>query len=59
MFVDEECTRLLEEGMVFHAPVSARAPGEATAVFSETWTVTATGAERLSKLPRELTVVPV
>ena len=58
MFVDEECDRLLEEGMVFHAPIGARVPGRARVNFSECWTVTATGSERLSKLPRELTVVP-
>ena len=57
MFVDKDCDRLLEEGMVFHTPINARARGKVGVGFSETWVVTATGCETLSKLPRELTVV--
>ena len=58
MFVDENHDRLLEDGMVFHAPINARVVGKVGVVISECWTVTATGSEPLSKLPRELTVVP-
>ena len=58
MFVDEDTDRLLEDGMVFHAPINASLPGKVGVKFSECWTVTATGSEPLSKLPRELTVVP-
>ena len=57
MFVDEDTDRPLEEGMVFHGAIIARVPGNIGVIFSETWTVTATGSERLSKLPRGLKVV--
>ena len=55
--VDAEHDRLLEEGMVFHTPINASAPGKVGVGISETWVVTATGCETLSKLPRQLTVV--
>ena len=55
--VDPEHDRLLEEGMVFHTPINARAPGKVGVGISETWVVTATGCETLSKLPRQLAVV--
>ena len=58
MFVDVDTDRLLEEGMVFHAPLSARVPGKSRVSISECWTVTPTGSEPLSKLPRDLIVVP-
>ena len=57
-FVDENYDRPLEEGMVFHAPITSRVPGKVGIIFSQCWTVTATGAEALSKLPLKLTVVP-
>ena len=59
IFMDERYDRVLEEGMVFHTPMSGRVPGEAGLSFSETLAVTATGCEALSKTKRELTVVPV
>ena len=58
MYVNEHHDRLLEEGMCFHAPLSAMVLGKVAVVVSECWTVTASGVEPLSKLPRELTVVP-
>ena len=58
MFVDEYYDRPLEEGMVFHAPIGARVAGKVGVLFSECWTVTATGSEPLSRIPRELRVVP-
>ena len=58
MFIDENHDRLLEERMVFHTPTGARSLGQVGVSFSETVVITATGSETLSKLPRELTVVP-
>ena len=51
-------TRELEPGMVFHSPQSIRVPGRLGVCISELWTVTETGVEVFSKLPREMTVVP-
>lgn len=58
MFVDEDHDRELEEGMCFHSPIGASIPGKLAVFVSECWTITATGAEPLSKLPRDLTVGP-
>ena len=44
----------LQAGMVFHPPLTLRRLGEYGAGFSETLIVTETGAEPLSKLPRQL-----
>ena len=59
MFLDENHDRVLEEGMVFHTPASARDPGTVGVAFSDTLAVTATGAEALSRVGRDLLVVPV
>ena len=57
MWIDENHDRPLEEGMVFHSVFHGRVPGKVAVITSECWTVTATGAEPLSKLRRDLTVV--
>lgn len=46
----------LEPGMVFHLPVTLRDYGRFTVGVSETVIVTATGAEPLSTLPRQITL---
>ncbi|MSO92501.1 MAG: aminopeptidase P family protein [Rhodospirillales bacterium] len=56
--IQEGNPRNLEPGMVFHSPQSIRVPGRLGACISELWTVTQTGVEVFSKLPREMTVVP-
>ena len=57
LYIDEGYDRVLEKGMVFHTPLPGYVPGKLGITISECWTVTATGCEPLSKLPRELTVV--
>ena len=57
LMIDDEYDRPLEEGMVFHTPIGGRVFGKVGVCISETWAVTATGCEPLSKLPRELTVL--
>ena len=59
LFIDEENDRVLEEGMAFHSVVPVYVYGQVGVGFSETWVVTATGCETFSRLPRELTVIPV
>lgn len=56
--VSQENPHTLEPGMVFHSPQSIRVPGKMGACISELWTVTQTGVEVFSKLPRAMTVVP-
>ena len=58
LFIDEGYERPLEEGMVFHTPIGLRVFGKTGVSISQCWEVTATGCEPLSKLPRELTIVP-
>lgn len=48
--------RELRAGMTFHLPLTFRVVGEYGVGFSETVVVTETGAEKLSKMPRELVV---
>jgi Xaa-Pro aminopeptidase len=50
--------RTIEPGMTFHAAVSLRIPGRTGTAFSETCLVTGSGAEVLTKGPREIIVVP-
>jgi len=45
---------VLEPGMVFHIPITLRAYAEFTVAVSDTYVVTATGYEALSRLPRIL-----
>ncbi|RWD66339.1 MAG: aminopeptidase P family protein [Mesorhizobium sp.] len=47
----------LKPGMTFHSPISAREASMPGVGFSETWLVTETGCEILTKHDRQLTVV--
>ena len=59
LFIQEGNDRVLEEGMAFHSVIPVYDYGHVGVGFSETWVVTATGCETFSKIPRELTVIPV
>ena len=58
IYIDEGYDRVLEEGMLFHTPIGVRTLGKFGVSFSAFWAITATGCEMLTRLPRELTVVP-
>jgi Xaa-Pro aminopeptidase len=57
-YVAEGVDQPLRPGMTFHSPISLRLPGVAGIGFSETWVVTDTGCEVLTKHDRRLTIVP-
>ena len=56
MDIKQGDTRLLEPGMVFHTVPWVLVPGMGCIGNSETWAVTSTGVEVLTKTPRELRV---
>ncbi|MEE9248269.1 MAG: Xaa-Pro peptidase family protein [Dehalococcoidia bacterium] len=57
-FVAEGNDEPLEPGMTFHSPIPLRVPGILGVGFSETWAVTETGCEVLTKHDRSLYVAP-
>ena len=57
-YVAEGVDQPLQPGMTFHSPISLRFPGAVGIGFSETWCVTETGCEVLTKHDRTLTTVP-
>ena len=54
--IAEGIDRPLRPGMILHSPISLRIAGKTGVAFSETWLVTETGREVLTKGKPELTV---
>ncbi|PTT70787.1 M24 family metallopeptidase [Arthrobacter sp. HMWF013] len=59
LYIREGIEQELKPGMTFHSPIVPDVPGEPGVGFSETWVVTETGCEVLTKHDRDLTVVDV
>ena len=57
-FVSLDNDEELEVGMTFHSPIPLRIPNRLGLGFSETWTVTESGCEVLTKRDRSLFVAP-
>ena len=57
-FVSLDNDEELEVGMTFHSPIPLRIPNRLGVGFSETWTVTESGCEVLTKRDRSLFIAP-
>lgn len=58
IFIAEGVHEPLQQGMVFHTPLTIHVPGKCGVGFSETILVTDTGCESLTAQERELVVLP-